>query len=79
MAVYTAYTLLLEQVSSPETCFLLRFTFAMMKYPDQNQKQAEEERVYFAYTSLSQFIIKGNQGKNSHRTGAQRRELMKSL
>lgn len=26
-----------------------------------------EERVYSSYTSTSQFMVKGNQGRNSHR------------
>jgi hypothetical protein len=28
------------------------------------QKQLEEERIYFAYSSNSPFIVKGSQGRN---------------
>jgi hypothetical protein len=33
------------------------------------KKQAEEERVYSAYTSTLLFISKGGQDRNSHRAG----------
>jgi hypothetical protein len=33
------------------------------------KKQFEEEKVYSAYTSTSQFIIKGSQGRNSNMAG----------
>jgi hypothetical protein len=35
-----------------------------------------EERVYSAYTSTSQFTIKGSQGRNSNRAGTWTQELM---
>lgn len=31
---------------------------------NQDQKQLDKEIVYFTYTSTSQSIIKGNQGRN---------------
>jgi hypothetical protein len=40
------------------------------------KKQAGEERVYSAYTSTLLFITKGSQGRNSHREGIWRQELM---
>jgi hypothetical protein len=42
-------------------------TAAVMKLLDQ--KKAGEERVYLAYTSTSQFLIKGSQDRNSHMAG----------
>jgi len=39
----------------------LRVPIAVMKQNDQ--KQLGEERVYFTYLSLSQFIIEGSDGK----------------
>jgi len=47
-----------------------------MKYHDQ--KQLGEERVDLVYSSLSLFIIKGNQGRNSSKAGTQRQELMRT-
>jgi hypothetical protein len=46
---------------------LVRGAFAVMKHHDQ--KQLGEGRVYLAYTSIPQFIIKGNQDRNSSRAG----------
>jgi hypothetical protein len=46
----------------------------MMKYPDW--KQLGKERVYLAYTSTPQPVIKGNQSRNSKRAGAWKQELM---
>jgi hypothetical protein len=40
------------------------------------KKQVGEERVYSAYTSTLLFITKGSQGRNSHRAGTWRQELM---
>jgi hypothetical protein len=40
------------------------------------KKQVEEERVYSAYASTSQFIIKGSQRRNSSSVGTWRQELM---
>jgi hypothetical protein len=40
------------------------------------QKQVGEERAYLAYTSLSSFIIKEIQDKNSSRAGTWRQKLM---
>ena len=43
----------------------LGVTVAMMRHHDQ--KQAGEESVYLTYTSTSQFITGGSQGRNSGR------------
>jgi hypothetical protein len=40
------------------------------------KKQLGEERVYFAYTSISLFAIEGSQDRNSSRAGTQGQELM---
>ena len=42
--------------------WLLDFSIAVIK--PQNPKQLEEERTYFAYTSGSQSIPGGGQGRN---------------
>jgi hypothetical protein len=44
----------------------------MMKHHDQ--KEGGEERVYLAYTSIPQFIIRGSQDRNSSRAGSWRQE-----
>ncbi|EGV95223.1 hypothetical protein I79_009681 [Cricetulus griseus] len=41
----------------------------MMKHHDQ--KQHGEERIYLTYVSTPQFIIKGNQCRNSSREGTE--------
>ena len=53
---------------------LLRVSFAAMKCHDQ--KAGWKERIYLAYTSVSQFIIEGSQGRNSNRAGTWRQELI---
>jgi hypothetical protein len=53
---------------------LLRVSFAAMKCHDQ--KAGWKERIYLAYTSVSEFIIEGNQGRNSNRAGTWRQELI---
>jgi len=40
------------------------------------KKQVGEERVYSAYTSTLLSITTGSQGRNSHRAGTRRQELM---
>lgn len=42
-------------------------------------KQLGEERVYFAYCSISQFVINGNTGRNSSNAETWRQELMQGL
>jgi hypothetical protein len=55
---------------------LVRISIAVIKHHDQ--KQFEEERVYFTLTlsSISKCIIKSRVGRNLHRTKTQRQELM---
>jgi hypothetical protein len=53
---------------------LVRVTIAVMKYHDQSN--LEGKWVYLAYTSISLFIIKESQDKNSNREGTWRQELM---
>jgi hypothetical protein len=50
--------------------------FLLIQRNTMTQKQVGEERVYFAYISISIFIIEGNQDKNSIRAGTWRQELM---
>jgi hypothetical protein len=45
-------------------CVLVKVSIDMMK---TIPKQVGEEKVYSAYTSISQFIIKESQGRNSSR------------
>ena len=54
----------------------LRVSIAAMKH--HNHKASWEERIYLVYTSISLFIIKGNQDRNSHRAGADA-EAMKGV
>lgn len=57
---------------------IVRVTIAVMKH--HYSKEVEEKRVYSAYTSIWQFIIKKKQKKskdrNSNRTGTRWQELM---
>ena len=53
---------------------LVRAAIAMKKHHDQ--KQGRKERVYWAYTSTSPFIIEGSQDRNSLRAGTWRQELV---
>lgn len=53
---------------------LVGVPIAMMKHHDP--KQPKEERVCFADTSLSLFIIEGSQGRNSNRIRTWRQELI---
>jgi hypothetical protein len=55
-------------------CVLVRVTSAMMKH--HYQKQAEEERVYLAYTSISLFITEESQDRSSNMAGSWRQKLM---
>lgn len=52
-----------------ESPVLVTVTIALLKLHDR--KQLGEERVYFAYSSGSLFIIKRNQKRNSNRAGTQ--------
>lgn len=47
------------------TNFYPMISIAVIKYSDH--KQFEEERVYFVYSSTSQFITEESQGRNSRR------------
>lgn len=51
----------------------MRVTIAVIKHHDE--KQVGEKWVYFVYTSISQFITEGSQGRNSCRVGSWRQEL----
>ena len=41
-----------------------------------DQKQTVEERVDLVYISISLIITEGSQGRNSHRAGTWRQELI---
>jgi hypothetical protein len=53
---------------------LLRVTIAVMRH--QDQKQLEEERVYWIYISMSLFVVAGSQDRESNMAETWRRELM---
>jgi hypothetical protein len=53
---------------------LVRFTIAMMKHHDKNASWGGD--IYSAYDSISQFIIKRNQNRNSRRAETCKQELM---
>jgi hypothetical protein len=52
----------------------LRVTIAVMKH--HNQKQTKKARVNLVYTSRSQSITEGSQGRKSNRAGTCEQELM---
>jgi type VI protein secretion system component Hcp len=52
----------------------LRVAIALTKQHDQNE--IEEKRVYLAYTSITLFITKRNQERNSNWAGSWRQKLI---
>jgi hypothetical protein len=56
------------------TFVLVRVSIDVTKHHDQ--KQVEEKRVYFAFSFISHFIIKGSPRRSSTRAGTWRQELM---
>jgi hypothetical protein len=62
------------KTTTTTTTFCLRVTSGVVKH--HRQKQLEEDRVYFTHGSILQFIIKSCKGRNSHRAGTWRQELM---
>jgi len=46
---------------------------------EHDHEQDWKEGVYLAYTSISEFIIEGSQGRNTNRVGTWRQELMQRI